>query len=103
QRDATVTVAHSRTRDLGAGTRQADILVVAAGSPRLIGPHMVKPGAAVLDVGLTRVEGRIVGDVQTDVGQVGGWLTPMPGGTGPMTAAMVIVNTLTAARSRRAA
>ncbi len=103
QRDATVTVAHSRTPDLAAVTRQADVLVVAAGSPRLIAPEMVKPGAAVLDVGLTRVEGRIVGDVQPEVGRVAGWLTPMPGGTGPMTVAMVIVNTLTAARSRRAA
>lgn len=101
-RDATVTVAHSRTRDLGQVTRRADILVVAAGSPRLVGPRMVKPGAAVLDVGLSRVEGRIVGDVDPDVERVAGWLTPMPGGTGPMTVAMVIANTLTAAKLRRA-
>jgi len=103
RRNATVTLAHSRTTDLGAGTRRADILVVAAGSPRLVTPPMVKPGAAVLDVGLTRVDGRIVGDVDPAVASVAGWLTPMPGGTGPMTVVMVIVNTLTAARRRRAA
>lgn len=103
RRDATVTLAHSRTRDLAAVTRRADVLVVAAGSPGLIKPAMVKPGAAVLDVGLSRVEGRIVGDVDPDVGRVAGWLTPMPGGTGPMTVAMVIANTLEAARLRRAA
>lgn len=103
RRDATVLVAHSKTRDLPAVTRSADILVAAAGSPGLVSADMVKPGAAVLDVGLTRVDGRIVGDVQPDVATVAGWLTPMPGGTGPMTVAMVIVNTLTAARLRRAA
>lgn len=103
RRDATVTLAHSRTRDLAAVTRRADVLVVAAGSPGLVKPTMVKPGAAVLDVGLSRVEGRIVGDVDPDVGRVAGWLTPMPGGTGPMTVAMVIANTLEAARLRRAA
>src|SRR5690606_824879 len=103
RRNATVTLAHSRTTDLGAVTRRADILVVAAGSPRLVTPPMVKPGAAVLDVGLTRVDGRIVGDVDPAVASVAGWLTPMPGGTGPMTVVMVIVNTLTAARMRRAA
>lgn len=102
-RDATVIMAHSRTQDLGAVTRLADVLVVAAGRPGLVGPSMVKPGAAVLDVGLSRVDGRIVGDVEPEVGRVAGWLTPMPGGTGPMTVAMVIANTLTAARLRRAA
>ncbi len=102
-RNATVTLAHSRTRDLGAVTRRADVLVVAAGRPRLVGADMVKPGAAVLDVGLTRVDGKIVGDVDPAVGGVAGWLTPMPGGTGPMTVVMVIVNTLTAARLRRRA
>lgn len=102
-RDATVTLAHSRTRDLGEVTRRADLLVVAAGSPALVGPEMVKPGAVVIDVGLTRVEGRIVGDVDPAVARVASWLTPMPGGTGPMTVAMVIVNTLKAARLRRAA
>lgn len=103
RRDATVLLAHTHTRDLAEVTRRADILVVAAGSPRLVTREMVKPGAAVLDVGLTRVEGRIVGDVDPAVSAVAGWLTPMPGGTGPMTVAMVIVNTLTAARRRRAA
>lgn len=102
-RDATVTLAHSRTHDLGQVTRRGDILVVAAGSPRLVGKEMVKPGAAVLDVGLSRVDGRIVGDVDPAVAKVAGWLTPMPGGTGPMTVAMAIANTLTAARLRRAA
>jgi len=102
KRDATVLVAHSKTRELAEVTRSADILVAAAGSPRLVSPEMVKPGAAVLDVGLTRVDGKIVGDVQPEVATVAGWLTPMPGGTGPMTVAMVIVNTLTAARLRRA-
>ncbi|MFA5550671.1 MAG: bifunctional 5,10-methylenetetrahydrofolate dehydrogenase/5,10-methenyltetrahydrofolate cyclohydrolase [Trueperaceae bacterium] len=100
-RHATVIMAHSRTSDLAELARQADVLVAAAGSPGLVGPAMVKPGAAVLDVGLTRVEGRIVGDVRPEVASVAGWLTPMPGGTGPMTVAMVIANTLTAARLRR--
>ncbi len=103
RRNATVTVAHSRTQDLAAVTRRADILVAAAGSPRLVTPEMVRPGAAVIDIGLTRVDGRIVGDVDHAVESVAGWLTPMPGGTGPMTVVMVIVNTLTAARMRRAA
>lgn len=103
RRNATVTLAHSRTRDLSQVTRRADVLVAAAGSPGLVGPNMVKPGAAVLDVGLTRLGGRIVGDVDPAVSSVAGWLTPMPGGTGPMTVVMVIVNTLTAARLRRAA
>lgn len=102
KRDATVLVAHSKTRELAEVTRSADILVAAAGSPRLVSPEMVKPGAAVLDVGLTRVDGKIVGDVQPEVATVAGWLTPMPGGTGPMTVAMVIVNTLTSAHLRRA-
>ncbi len=103
QRDATVTLAHSRTPDLGAVTRRADILVAAAGRPRLITPEMVKPGAVVLDVGLTREEHGIAGDVDPDVAAVASYLTPMPGGTGPMTVAMVIVNTVTAARRRRGA
>lgn len=101
QRNATVTLAHSRTADLPAVTREADVLVAAVGRPRLILPDMVKPGAAVLDVGLTREDGRIVGDVHPDVATVAGYLTPMPGGTGPMTVVMVIANTITAARRRR--
>jgi methylenetetrahydrofolate dehydrogenase (NADP+)/methenyltetrahydrofolate cyclohydrolase len=98
-RHATVTVCHSRTRDLAAHTRRADILVSAVGSPHLIGPDMVKPGAVVIDVGLSRVDGRIVGDVDFDtVREVAGAITPMPGGTGPMTIAMLLENTLAAAR-----
>ena len=100
-RNATVTLAHSRTRELAAVTRSADILVAAVGHPGLIGPDMVKPGAVVFDVGLTRVDGVIVGDVHPGVAEVAGWLTPMPGGTGLMTVAMVIANTVTAAKRRR--
>lgn len=100
-RDATVTLAHSRTRDLAALARTADVLVAAAGRPRLVGPEMVKPGAAVFDVGLSRVDGKIVGDVDPAVSEVAGWLTPMPGGTGLMTVAMVVANTLEAAVARR--
>lgn len=103
QRDATVTVAHSKTTDLAAVTRSADVLVAAVGRPRLITPAMVKPGAAVLDVGLTREDGAIVGDVDPGVAGVAGHLTPMPGGTGPMTVVMVIANTIVAARRRRGA
>lgn len=103
RRDATVTMAHSRTVDLGAVTRQADILVAAAGRARLIGPAMVKPGAAVLDVGMTREQDGIVGDVDPEVAEVAGYLTPMPGGTGLMTVAMVIASTLDAAVRRRGA
>jgi len=101
-RNATVTLAHSRTEDLGAVTRRADVLVAAVGRPRLITPEMVKPGAAVFDVGLTREEGGIAGDVHPDVARVAGYLTPMPGGTGLMTVVMVIANTIEAARERRA-
>lgn len=98
-RHATVTLCHSRTRDLAAHTRRADVLVSAVGSPHLIRAHMVKPGAVVIDVGLSRVDGRIVGDVDFDaVREVAGAITPMPGGTGPMTIAMLLENTLDAAR-----
>lgn len=100
RRNATVTVAHSRTRDLGAVTRRADIVVAAVGVPGLIRADMVRNGAAVLDVGLTRVDGRIRGDVDDTVWQVAGALTPMPGGTGLMTVAMLLVNTLLAAQRR---
>jgi methylenetetrahydrofolate dehydrogenase (NADP+) / methenyltetrahydrofolate cyclohydrolase len=98
-RHATVTICHSRTPDLAAQTRRADILVAAVGHPHLIRAEMVKPGAVVIDVGLTRVDGKIAGDVDFDaVREVAGAITPMPGGTGPMTIAMVLENTLTAAR-----
>lgn len=102
-RDATVTVAHSKTRDLPALTRSADIVVAAAGRPRLVTADMVRRGAAVFDVGVSREEGKIVGDVHPDVAEVAGWLTPMPGGTGPMTVAMVVTNTVRAAVARRGA
>src|SRR5690606_36689509 len=95
------TLAHSRTRDLAEVTRRADVLVAAVGRPRLITPDMVKPGAAVFDVGITREDGAIAGDVHPDVAQTAGYLTPMPGGTGLMTVAMVIATTVTAARRRR--
>lgn len=96
---ATVTLCHSRTRDLAAHTREADILVAAVGRPRLVTADMVKPGAVVVDVGITREADRIVGDVDFDrVRQVAGWITPVPGGVGPMTVAMLLRNTVRAAR-----
>jgi len=103
RRNATVTLAHSKTRDLAEVTRAADVLVAAVGRARLITPDMVKPGAAVFDVGLTREDDGIAGDVHHDVADVAGWLTPMPGGTGLMTVAMVIANTVEAAARRRGA
>jgi methylenetetrahydrofolate dehydrogenase (NADP+)/methenyltetrahydrofolate cyclohydrolase len=102
--DATVTVAHSRTADLAALTREADILVAATGTPRLIGADQVKPGATVIDVGITRTEDGLVGDVDFEaVREVAGAVTPVPGGVGPMTRAMLLVNTVEAARRRRSA
>jgi methylenetetrahydrofolate dehydrogenase (NADP+) / methenyltetrahydrofolate cyclohydrolase len=99
QRHATVTVCHSRTRDLGAETRRADILVAAVGQARIIRRDMVKPGAVVIDVGVSRADGALVGDVDFEaVREVAGAITPMPGGTGPMTRAMLMENTLAAAR-----
>jgi methylenetetrahydrofolate dehydrogenase (NADP+)/methenyltetrahydrofolate cyclohydrolase len=98
-RNATVTICHSRTRELAAACSRADVLVAAAGSPGLIGPEHVKPGAAVLDVGISRTEAGLRGDVQFDaVAERAGWLTPVPGGVGPMTIAMLLANTLAAAR-----
>ena len=96
---ATVTVCNSHTPDLGAVTRQADILVVATGKAGLITRAMVKPGAAVIDVGINRLpSGKIVGDVAFDeVKEVAGWITPVPGGVGPMTVAMLVENTVNAA------
>ncbi|CAN5726640.1 bifunctional methylenetetrahydrofolate dehydrogenase/methenyltetrahydrofolate cyclohydrolase FolD [soil metagenome] len=97
--DATVTIAHSRTPDLAELCRQADILVGAAGQARMLTADHVQPGAAVVDVGVSRTESGIVGDVdQESVAAVAGWLTPMPGGTGPMTIACLLQNTLAAAR-----
>lgn len=102
RRDATVTLAHSRTDDLAGHTSRADIVVAAAGRPGMITAGMVKPGAVVLDVGQSPVEGVLTGDVAPEVGQVAAALTPTPGGTGPMTVAMVIANTLSASLARRA-
>jgi methylenetetrahydrofolate dehydrogenase (NADP+)/methenyltetrahydrofolate cyclohydrolase len=97
--DATVTLAHSRTADLVAVCREADILVAAAGQAHMVTVDHVKPGAAVIDVGVSRTEAGIVGDVdQAAVAEVAGWLTPMPGGTGPMTIACLLENTVSAAR-----
>jgi methylenetetrahydrofolate dehydrogenase (NADP+) / methenyltetrahydrofolate cyclohydrolase len=99
--DATVTVCHSKTDDLAAVCRRADILVAAVGSPRLIGAEMVKPGAAVIDVGTNRTDDGLVGDVDFEaVREVAGAITPVPGGVGPMTIAMLLDNTLLAARGR---
>jgi methylenetetrahydrofolate dehydrogenase (NADP+)/methenyltetrahydrofolate cyclohydrolase len=102
-RDATVTVAHSRTRDLPAVTRLADVLVAAVGSEGLITAEHVRPGATVIDVGTNRnAEGELVGDVRFDeVAEVAGAITPVPGGVGPMTVTMLLQNTLEAARARR--
>ena len=95
-RNATVTVAHSRTADLGSVTAQADVLVVAVGKAGLIKGDMVKPGAVVIDVGMNRdAEGHLCGDVDfTSCAEVAGWITPVPGGVGPMTIAMLMVNTV---------
>jgi methylenetetrahydrofolate dehydrogenase (NADP+)/methenyltetrahydrofolate cyclohydrolase len=95
--NATVTICHTGTRDLAAHVRTADIVVAAAGSPSLITADMVKPGAAVLDAGVSRVDGKIAGDVAPDVGEVAGWLSPNPGGVGPMTRAMLLSNVVEAA------
>jgi methylenetetrahydrofolate dehydrogenase (NADP+)/methenyltetrahydrofolate cyclohydrolase len=102
--DATVTVCHSKTRDLAAVCREADILVAAIGRPGMITSDFVKPGAAVIDVGTTPLDGQLLGDVdRASVEPVAGWLTPVPGGVGPMTVAMLLRNTLALARSRRPA
>ena len=99
--NATVTICHSRTKNLAEMTRQADILIVAVGKPKLITADMVKPGAVVVDVGINRTEeGKLVGDVDFDgVKEVAGWITPVPGGVGPMTVAMLMHNTLYAQRT----
>ena len=96
--NATATLCHTGTRKLSHFTREADVLVAAAGRPAMIVPDMVQPGAAVVDVGNHRVGGRIVGDVAPEVAQVAGALTPVPGGVGPMTVALLLANTVAAAR-----
>jgi methylenetetrahydrofolate dehydrogenase (NADP+)/methenyltetrahydrofolate cyclohydrolase len=99
--NATVTVCHSRTRDLAATCRRADVLVAAVGSPRLLGGEAVKPGAVVIDVGVNRTDDGLVGDVDFEAAsEVAATITPVPGGVGPMTIAMLLVNTLAAARAR---
>jgi len=103
--NATVTLCHTGTKDLEARCREADILVACAGSPGLVKGDMIKPGACVIDVGMTRVEDsgsrrgyRLVGDVDYEsASAVAGWLTPVPGGVGPMTVTMLLANTVTAA------
>lgn len=98
--DATVTLCHSRTRDLAAVTRTADILVVALGKPKFVTADMVKPGAVVVDVGINRTDDGLVGDVDfAAVREVAGAITPVPGGIGPLTIAMLLRNTLLAAQS----
>lgn len=101
KRNATVTLCHTRTRDLASYTRNADILVSAAGRVNLISKEMIKPGAAVVDVSTNWVGGRQVGDFGPGVEEVAGWLTPNPGGVGPMTRAMLIKNTYEAETRRR--
>jgi methylenetetrahydrofolate dehydrogenase (NADP+)/methenyltetrahydrofolate cyclohydrolase len=104
--DATVTICHSRSADMPAITRQADILVAAVGRPGLVTADMVKPGAAVIDVGINRITAsdgtsRLVGDVDFDaVREIAGWITPVPGGVGPLTVAMLLANTALAAELR---
>lgn len=101
-RNGTVTICHSRTKDLAAVTREADILVAAVGRPNFVTGDMVKEGAVVIDVGINRLEnGKLCGDVNfAEVEPKAGWITPVPGGVGPMTIAMLMRNTLTAAKSQ---
>ncbi|HEX6095804.1 MAG TPA: bifunctional methylenetetrahydrofolate dehydrogenase/methenyltetrahydrofolate cyclohydrolase FolD [Thermoanaerobaculia bacterium] len=102
QRNATVTICHSRTRDLPGIARQADILVAAIGRPRFVTADMIRPGAIVIDVGINRVDGKLAGDVDFAAAkEVAGWISPVPGGVGPMTIAMLMKNTVTAAAVRR--
>jgi methylenetetrahydrofolate dehydrogenase (NADP+)/methenyltetrahydrofolate cyclohydrolase len=103
QRNATVTVCHSRTRDLPAVAREAEILVAAIGKARFVTAEMIRPGAVVIDVGINRVEGKLAGDVDFAAArEVAGWITPVPGGVGPMTIAVLMSNTVRAAARRRA-
>lgn len=98
EKNATVTIAHSRTQDLAAVTREADVLVAAVGRPGMISADMVKPGAVVVDVGINRIQDgekyRLVGDVAPEVDAVASWLTPVPGGVGPMTVTLLLYNTV---------
>jgi methylenetetrahydrofolate dehydrogenase (NADP+)/methenyltetrahydrofolate cyclohydrolase len=104
QANATVTICHSRTRDLDATCRRADVLIAAVGVPRLLGAEAVKPGAVVIDVGVNRLEEGLVGDIDYEAAaEVAAAITPVPGGVGPMTIAMLLANTLQAARLRTTA
>jgi methylenetetrahydrofolate dehydrogenase (NADP+)/methenyltetrahydrofolate cyclohydrolase len=100
--NATVTLCHTGTRDLASHVRTADIVVAAAGVPGIVTGDMVKPGAAVLDVGVSRVDGKIAGDVAPDVWDVAGWVSPNPGGVGPMTRAMLLANVVSIAEKTAA-
>ncbi len=98
--DATVTIVHSRSQDVESICRESDIIIAAIGRPHTVKPEWVKPGAFVVDVGISRADdGELVGDVHPRVAEVAGWMTPVPGGVGPMTIAMLMENTLTAARN----
>ena len=97
QENATVTLCHTGTKDMAKHVAQADIVVAAAGVPGVITPDIVKPGAALVDVGITRTEAGLVGDIDPACADVAGWIAPMPGGTGPMTRAMLIANVVEAA------
>jgi len=98
--DATVTIVHSRSQDVESICRDSDIIIAAIGRPHTVKPEWVKPGAFVVDVGISRADdGELVGDVHPRVAEVAGWMTPVPGGVGPMTIAMLMENTLTAARN----
>jgi methylenetetrahydrofolate dehydrogenase (NADP+)/methenyltetrahydrofolate cyclohydrolase len=101
--NATVTLCHTGTRDLAAEVMRADIVIAAAGVPGIVTREMVKPGAAVLDVGVSRVDGKIAGDVAPDVAEVAGWVSPNPGGVGPMTRALLLSNIVDAAEAHLAA
>lgn len=95
EKHATVTICHSRTADLGAVCRSADVLVVAVGRPEMVRGSWIKPGAVVIDVGINRVDGKLVGDVEFESAkEVASWITPVPGGVGPMTITMLMLNTL---------
>jgi methylenetetrahydrofolate dehydrogenase (NADP+)/methenyltetrahydrofolate cyclohydrolase len=100
--NATVTLCHTGTKGLAWHVREADIVIAAAGSPGLITPEMLRPGAVVLDVGITRTDEGLIGDVHPDAATVAGWVAPMPGGVGPMTRAMLLANVVEAAERNAA-
>jgi methylenetetrahydrofolate dehydrogenase (NADP+)/methenyltetrahydrofolate cyclohydrolase len=101
QANATVTVCHSRTKDLAEHTLAADVLVAAVGVPGMVTPDMVKPGGVVIDVGINRTDDGLVGDVDPGAAEVAGYLTPVPGGVGPMTIACLLENAVRCSRYRR--